>query len=161
MDITINYGNTHSLINKLRREKDRAVVALENQSFPDLIDALFNFSITAFHIKDWLISQNKLNKEDVHSFMNGVPVLLACRDICNANKHFEITHYNPGDVSVSSTLTEITSVVRKDDGGVNVYGKADIYVSVNGEDYRLIEFMEKVIEVWNQFHNEMSGRTHQ
>jgi len=154
MDLTINYGNTHSLINKLGREKDRAVVALENQSIPDLIDALFNFSITAFHIKDWLISHNGLNKGEVHSFMNGVPVLQACRDICNSNKHFEITHYNPGDVSVSSILTEITYVVPIEDGGVNISGKADICVSVNGEDYRLIGFMEKVIEIWNQFHDE-------
>jgi len=154
MDLIINYGNTHSLIHKLEREKKRAEEALDAQEFRDLVDALFNFSITAFHIKDWLISDNGIDSSEIHGFMNKFTVLQACRDICNANKHYEITRYNPGDVSISSVITELLEVVPTEDGDVDLYGKADICVSVNGEDYRLVVFMEKVIDVWKQYHQD-------
>ncbi|MBD3669450.1 MAG: hypothetical protein HUJ29_01655 [Gammaproteobacteria bacterium] len=154
MNLIVNYGNTHSLIHKLEREKKRAEDALEEQDFRDLVDALFNFSITAFHIKDWLISDNGINSVEIHEFMNGVPVLQACRDICNANKHYEITRYDPGNISISSVVTELLEVIPTDDGGVDLYGKSDICVSVSGEDYRLVGFMERVIEVWKQYHQD-------
>jgi len=155
MELIIKYGNTRSLLKKLDRERARAEEALEAQSFPDLADALYNFSITAYHIKDWLIMQNGLSDKEVHDFIRNVPVLQACRDICNSKKHFEITRYEPGEVSVRSTLTEITDVVPNEEGGIDIYGKADIWVDVGGDEaYRVLGFMEKVLEEWTRYHDE-------
>jgi len=155
MDLQIFYGDTRSLINKLEREKERAKEALENQDFPTLVDALYNFSVTAFHVKDWLITQVGLDENEVHDYLANVPVLQACRDICNTKKHFEITRYEPGEVTVGSTLTEISAVVPSEDGGIDVYGKADIWVDVgNDEVYRVVGFMEKVLEEWKKYHEE-------
>jgi len=155
MDLQINYGNSRSLLNKLQREKERAQQALEAQSFPDLADALYNFSISAFHIKDWLITQSRVDKDQVHRFLEKVPVLQACRDICNSKKHFKITRYKPGEVQIGSTITEISAIIPDEKGNYDVYGKADMWVDVgNNEVYRLVEFMQKVIDEWNRFHDE-------
>lgn len=80
MELSIKYGSTCSLLKKLEREIARAENALAAQCFPDLIDALYNFSITAYHIKDWLIMQNGLSEMEVYNFISNVPVLQACRD---------------------------------------------------------------------------------
>jgi hypothetical protein len=155
MEINIKYGSTRSLLKKLEREVARAVVALEAQCFPDLTDALYNFSVTAYHIKDWLIMQTGISDTEVHSFISSVPVLQACRDICNVKKHFEITRYKPGEVSIGATLTEITHISPNEEGGMDVYGKADLWVDVGGgEEYRVIGFMGKVLEEWERYHVE-------
>ena len=155
MDLQINYGDTRSLIRKLEREKSRAEEALSAQEFPDLADALFNFSVTAYHIKDWLIMKNGLDAEEVHNYLKSVPVLQACRDLCNSKKHFEITRYKPGEVTVGSAITEINAVVPNENGDLDVYGKADIWVDLGNEvAYRVVDFMETVLKEWQKFHNE-------
>lgn len=155
MDLQINYGNSRSLLRKLEREKARAQEALDSQLFPDLADALYNFSVSAFHIKDWLINQNGIDKDKVHNFLNEVPILQACRDICNSKKHFKITRYEPGEVQIGSTITEISAIIPGEDGSIDVYGKADIWVDVgNKEAYPVVDFMQKVIEEWNPYHDE-------
>ena len=147
MDLQINYGDTQSLIKKLEREIARAEEALEAQSFPDMADAFFNFSVTAYHIKDWLISKSGCNEKEVRNFINSVPVISACRDICNSTKHFEITKYKPGEVTVGSTITEISGVVTNEDGGLDVYGKYDLWVDLGNEEvYRVVDFMKNSLE---------------
>lgn len=157
MEISIKYGNTRSLLKKLEREIYRAENALEAQCLTDLIDALYNFSLTAYHIKDWLIMQHGLSEIEVRSFISNVPVLQACRDMSNVKKHFEITRYKPGDVSVGAALTEITHIEPNEEGSVDVYGMVDLWVDVGeGEIYRVVDFMNKVLEEWKKYHAEKS-----
>lgn len=71
------------MLEKARREHQRLSTQLN-------IDNLFNFFVTAYHIKDYIKTSKVLvNNEPLISLLNE-PDMNACRAICNQGKHLAL-----------------------------------------------------------------------
>jgi len=95
---------------KAARELDVLRSAIAAQDKSRIGDALYNFSVTAYHVKDWLIEQPgaAYTKQDVEGYVKNHQSLSTCRDLCNSSKHRNITKYIPEaietTVSAASTI---------------------------------------------------------
>lgn len=68
------------------------------------IDNVFNFFVTANHIKDYLQWANTVNSKILESFLQDQD-LKDCRDICNKGKHFSLTsRADPAALILDSAL---------------------------------------------------------
>ena len=114
MDIKFGFREPRSLLNKIVREKNRLSKAIQKQCDEDLVDAFFNFVVTAYHVKDWLVRHPTSNiaKGDVEALISATPVLETCRDICNHSKHFML-NYPPKTKKIDSTITSIGKIIRE------------------------------------------------
>ncbi|WP_423194604.1 hypothetical protein [Cupriavidus sp. H18C2] len=81
------------LLDKLGREYDRLSASAN-------VDNIFNFYVTAYHIKDYLIESGAMQKKDAEDlFSDKDPELWFCRDLANMAKHLSLkgTARNPRD----------------------------------------------------------------
>jgi hypothetical protein len=53
------------------------------------VDSVFNFFVTAYHVKDYLLASNPSNRPAVEA-LYADPDLLACQAICNQGKHLKV-----------------------------------------------------------------------
>lgn len=51
---------------------------------------MFDFSVTAYHIVDWVKSFRPDLASAAYAVLDSTPALLVCRDLANANKHFRL-----------------------------------------------------------------------
>lgn len=67
------------MLSKARREYQRLSKCIN-------IDNVFNFFVTAYHIRDYIESTNSVEKNMIDNFFKD-PELQICRDLCNKGKH--------------------------------------------------------------------------
>lgn len=151
MSLTV-FNNAHSLIRKLHREKERLVSALHRQHDEEIADSFFNFSATAYHIKDWLKNQPEFSNRyrDVEGFVESCVSLRICKDICNSQKHFRVDR----DSVTKEVRFDIASVERVIPGErfVDVYGTIGITIEAHdGMVFECQEFCEAVIKEWEDY----------
>jgi hypothetical protein len=110
MTLTFQLQTPRDALAKAKREFAGLQAAVAAQDLTRIADCLYNFSVSVYHVRDWLI-QGVLPgcpKSSVEAFVKATPALMACRDLCNASKHRRITQYVP---ITSSVLTSATSFV--------------------------------------------------
>lgn len=91
MSLRFHYVVPGDLLKKLEREAARLFDAASSSQKESMCDHFFNFCVTAHAIRDWVINSEGLtNKQSFHDRCNKSQELAACRDIANANKHFEL-----------------------------------------------------------------------
>jgi len=152
MELELNYIDENSLLKKLNRERGRAKKSIESNSLEDLADSFYNFSVTAYHITDWVKASSVKDRGDVNLFVKENAEISACRDIANTTKHFKITRYEPRDVSVVSTIESISEARYSSSGMIDIYGSISWQVVLDDkESYGILEFMDKVIETWKSY----------
>jgi hypothetical protein len=81
------YSSPAELLAKARRDRDALVFAADAGDEISLRDKLFDFSVTAYHIVDWLKSYYPQLEALAYSYLDSTPALQACRDIANSHKH--------------------------------------------------------------------------
>lgn len=72
------------MLDKALREHARLIQSWD-------IDNLFNFFVTAYHIKDYVLKTHAAHQAAVEAFLND-PDLKACRDLCDQGKHLRLTY---------------------------------------------------------------------
>ena len=73
------------LLDKLGREYNRLSESRD-------VDNIFNFYVTAYHIKDYLIASGTMTKQEAEDlFSPKDPELWFCRDLANMAKHLVLT----------------------------------------------------------------------
>ena len=77
-------GTPRDMLEKARREHERL-----NKNFN--IDNVFNFFVTAYHIRDYLLKTNSVKQTDVEAFLKDQD-LKDCRDLCDKGKHLVLTN---------------------------------------------------------------------
>lgn len=53
------------------------------------IDNLFNFFVTAYHIRDYILMTGAVERSELDEFFRD-PDMSACRDMCNKGKHLTL-----------------------------------------------------------------------
>lgn len=86
---TIN-KSPRQLLEKATREKALLFAALKKCDEQETADSLFNFTVTTYHVRDWLIRSHKALESEINAAVGGSEALRACRDLANASKHVEL-----------------------------------------------------------------------
>ena len=109
------------------------------------IDHVFNFFVTAYHIKDYVENAAPASSNVLQIFLNDTD-LKDCRDLCDKGKHLRLTKRNdPTTVIWDGTL-----------GGAPLnelpLGGGDKWVLFSGDRHIDVEWLaQRVIEKWRGF----------
>lgn len=142
------------LLDKSLRELKRLDDAFAEQRETEIGDSIFNFFITTYHIKDWLIQSGKIDKTKVENYVKNSDWLSVCRDICNSGKHFTIERYDP--VAKDMYEPDLPSIIFTGFNGNTVEVKNNrIEIRAHGnKTYELLELARKSFEEWENFFTE-------
>jgi hypothetical protein len=157
--LTFHFSRPRDLLEKLSRDLVRLDVAASTYDKQQIADSLFDFCSTGYAIKDWLKENctSAFQPDDVESYVRSTSTLAACRDICNASKHFTITRYIPstGDVYASASAATVTAVQVPTAGvGLESDPTQKFRVKVllkDGTKYEVTELARLVLQAWERF----------
>lgn len=157
--LTFHFTTPRDLLAKLRRDLSRLNTGVSAGNRELITDCLFDFANTGYSIKEWLKRNTNVSFTvgDVEAYVKATPVLEACRDICNANKHYTITHYSPttGNVYASVTAAAVVTITVPTSGlGLEASQQLGFRVKVlltDGPKYEVTEFGAEVVKAWESF----------
>lgn len=157
MTITFELDSPQDLLLKARREKARLHQALVAQDRTQIADAIFNFAVTAYHVKDWLKESTSCSytPDDVETYLHLSRVLRVCREICNASKHQKLK-LAKDTVAVTTSATTVVSIGNLHTGGVSLETEQIPtfrvkVVTLDGSRFEVMDFSAQVIAAWEQF----------
>ncbi|MGL4501839.1 MAG: hypothetical protein ACRCU2_22410 [Planktothrix sp.] len=157
MNLTYGLNNARDLLKKLERDANK----LEDEVTSD---NMFNFIVTAYHIKDWIKNDDN-NTQDIRDKARDLPasekIINRCQDIANASKHFTLNR----DGQRFQITSEVTSeqgfgVGRYSKGG---FGKGEEEIIIKslptsddpeGEEFNILDFKREVVKFWHKFFEE-------
>lgn len=84
------FDSPTQLLDKTEREKEVLLSALATWNESEIRNAVFNFSVSAYHIVDWVKAFYPKLEEAAYSLLNNNHHVGACRDLCNASKHISL-----------------------------------------------------------------------
>jgi hypothetical protein len=157
--LTFHFSTPTDLLEKLSRDYSHLETAASACNEQQIADCLFNFCGTGYAIKDWL-KENRTSSfkaQDVEQYVQATPALCACRDICNAYKHYTITRYiqSTGDVYASATAVTMIAVDVPASGiGFESDAAPKFRVKVllkDGTKYEVTELARLVLDAWRKF----------
>lgn len=158
MDITFELDSPRDLLAKARREQVRLREAIVTQNRTQIADAIFNFAVTAYHVKDWLkkSASGSYRPKDVEKHLFSVPVLRICREICNASKHRGLDEPAKDTQAVTASANAVTSPMHLQIGEVSLESEqAPSFrikiVTFEGARFEVMDFSTQVIIAWEQF----------
>jgi hypothetical protein len=157
--LTFHFSRPRDLLEKLSRDLVRLDSAASTYNKQEIADSLFDFCGTGNAVKDWLKENcsSSFQPDDVENYVRSTPSLSACRDICNASKHFTITRYTPttGAVYASASATTMTAMQVPAAGlGLESDPTEKFRVKVllkDGTKYEITELARLVLDAWERF----------
>lgn len=157
MPIPFEINSPRDMLQKARRELEVLRAAVSAQDKQQIGDALYNFSVTAYHVKDWLIKQpgTSYTQKDVEDYIKNNQTLSICRDLSNGNKHKKITKYVPvtEETTASATSAVISlSMLRH----VLSLAKPNRpfrvkIITTDGKRLEVVQVCEDAVRVWESF----------
>jgi hypothetical protein len=158
MSITFTLDKPRDMLTKARREQARLADALRTQDRTSIADTLFNFAITAYHVKDWLkqSASAAYSPNQLEAYIEANKYLRLCREICNASKHKKLIP-GPNDtknITLSATGTFIIDSVDPNDVKLETETSPSFrvkIVAIDGSRYEANEFAAQVVLAWEQF----------
>jgi hypothetical protein len=159
--LTFYFSTPGDLLAKLRRDYERLCDAVSTGDQEKIADCVFDFSNTGYSVKDWLKQNANSNftPADVEQYVKESRALDACRDMCNANKHYVITRYVPITGNVYTSASDVSSASLSlpiDRTGVALESEPDQPFKIkvllsDGTKFEILEFGRNVIDVWDTF----------
>lgn len=111
MDALIKiFSGPVDLLDKARRDHAALKRALGDKDLEAVRDAVFNFSVSTYHLIDWVSKYQPELKPKISSLREN-PSMKIVRDICNASKHVELDEQSKAykDYPASTTSMETSS----------------------------------------------------
>ncbi|MDV7213566.1 hypothetical protein [Azotobacter beijerinckii] len=144
------------LLNKVRREHSALVEALNEGNLEIAMDAVFNFSVSAYHIIDW-VNKYRPDLKEKTSSLRRRPSMKLVRDICNASKHVELDENKDAykKYPQSAASVEVSLTAKDCLPGLPVAGAWALkVVTVNDERKRFEDIAQSAITDVEQFFEE-------
>lgn len=158
MSITFLIDKPRDVLAKARREQARLSDALQTQDRTNIADSLFNFAMTAYHVKDWLkeSASASYSPNQVEAYLQTDTYLRLCREICNANKHQKLSAApkDAKDITFSATGTFVIASSDPNNVKLELATSPSFAVKVvafDGTGYEVNDFAAHVIRAWEQF----------
>jgi hypothetical protein len=160
MALTFELNSPQDVLAKVRRELAILESAAASQDKQRISDALYNFSVTAYHVKDWLREHPgaSFSTTDVEDWIPQHESLSICRDICNASKHRKIKKYKPVTASLTASVMPAVSVVMKfGEGGLSAPPTPKRFrvkaVLADGKRIDVLQVAKDAVTAWEAFFN--------
>lgn len=145
--------NAKDMLDKSFREYER----LQNDF---TIDNVFNYFVTAYHVKDYLEKCNPELDAQIKS-LYGEQDFLDCNSVCNKGKHFKLEHANKDKQEKTPKPNPDAIIWSGAIGGAPLNAMAindsDKWILVFAEDSRQIDIKylaERILEKLNKFFKE-------
>jgi hypothetical protein len=158
MSITFALDKPRDMLAKARREQARLSDALRTQDRTSIADALFNFAVTAYHVKDWLkeSASAAYSPSQLEAYLQADKCLRLCREICNASKHQRLTAVPKDARDIAFSATGTFTIASTDPNDVKLESDASPtftvkVVAFDGSRYEASDFASHVIRTWEQF----------
>ena len=158
MSITFALDKPQDMLAKARREQARLSDALRTHDRTSIADTLFNFAVTAYHVKDWLkqSASASYSPSQVEEYIEADKCLRLCREICNASKHqrLKTVPNDARDITFSATGTFTIASIDPNDVKLELKTIPSFTVKVvafDGSRYEANEFASHVIRAWEEF----------
>ena len=146
------------MLEKAKREAVNLQKAINTQQSDQITDAIFNFAVTAHHIKDWAKKYFGLNKGWEKDFINQHLELCLCADICNNAKHQELddpdrekndplVSINPSMLTADMTTFTFDQTIPLNANTVRIHLQS-------GKKLEIMDFTNRVIALWEKFLSE-------
>ena len=111
------------------------------------IDYVYNFYVTAYHIKDYVEIKNPEKTEELKKFLSH-PDLENCRILCNRGKHLKLIKKDPKSTIVYDNAPSGNTPI----GSMILSGGADwVLITSEGQFVDVIDLAEKIIIHWSEF----------
>ncbi len=117
MTLTFGFMSARDVLEKARRDFRRLSDAANRNAESEIADALFDFAVTVFHVKDWVKAHPNapFRPHDVEALIASSTTLSAFHDLCTASKHKDITRYTPSTSQVlASAVAQTASTLGQD-----------------------------------------------
>ncbi|MGL4500537.1 MAG: hypothetical protein ACRCU2_15830 [Planktothrix sp.] len=160
MSLKYGFDNARDLFEKLKRDAEK----LGNEVTSD---NMFNFIVTAYHIKKWIENDDSdSNKQDIRDkakeLQKTEEIINICENLAKANKHFKL---DPPRQEYFQTPSEVTSKKGFGEGrlgrGGCGQGEEEIIIiftplddQSEGRKFNILDFKREVVEFWQNFFEE-------
>lgn len=155
INLTFQIATPRDALEKARREFGALQAAVADQDKTRIGDCLYNFAVSVYHVKDWVIEQpsSTYSKQDVEALVKATPALLVCRDVCNASKHRNIRNYSPDASSVLTSAPGFTlAVTSRGAGSAPTAPKFRLkIVTKDGRRLEVLALGSGALEAWDGF----------
>jgi hypothetical protein len=151
IDLNYGFGNSKKLFEKVKRDQNTLHDAVISQNPDSISDAVFNFAVTGYHIKDWLKNEGI---SDVEAHINENPMLRLCADLCNGSKHKLLNSprevIDPVTSINNSELTcDMTTITC--DATIPINGHTVRMALTSGKEVEILDFANQVVSNWESF----------
>ena len=151
----LHYGftNARDLLEKARRDLGRMRRALETPADTNaLADSTFDFVVTAYSIRDWLLNTDRSLSADVDHLFDDRQVMGVLRHFANGTKHLKLSRDQKSDAtSVSEFDATADSVQLTADSSRSINTPYVVIEMIDGSHSELIHFSELVLQKFDQF----------
>jgi hypothetical protein len=110
-------------------------------------DATEDFFCQCYHLKDWLIKDKSLLKEDVEEFINKSPSLSLAADYCNSFKHAGLKR----PPRSGKLIQKINTHVNFDLTTTGFVASSRLEITISGKKYDSLVLAENCIKDWDRF----------
>ncbi|MFI3217626.1 MAG: hypothetical protein QX189_00695 [Methylococcales bacterium] len=128
--------------------------AVISQNSDSISDAVFNFAITGYHIKDWLKNEGVTNVED---YISTQPMLRLCADLCNGSKHKLLSSFrekNDPIISIANSELTCDMTTITIDATIPLNGYTVRMELTSGKRVEILDFANQVVASWVSFFKE-------
>jgi hypothetical protein len=157
--VNYGFGNAKDLFEKVKRDRASLKRAINEQDEILIKDSIFNFSVTAYSIKDWLKNGDSsavTDKREVERYIKETPMLRLCADLCNGSKHKILTSRketaNPVESVKVSEMDWSDTALPWDNTVLPWSGAYTVRIELDSSSaVEIQEFADQVIDSWDSF----------
>jgi len=151
VDLNYGFGDSKKLLEKVQRDQSTLYDSIISQDPNSISDAVFNFAVTGYHIKDWLKSEGVSGVEE---FINSKPMLRLCADLCNGSKHKLLSsprEVNDPVISLNNSELTCDMTTITCDTTIPINGHTVRIALTSGKEVEILDFANQVVENWESF----------
>ena len=151
MSLTFGLNTPRDLLEKAHREFAILESAAIMQDETQVADALFNFAVTAYHVKDWLEHHLSRSRSaiDVDAYVARWPALLICRDLCNAGKHVVLEYKAVTEAVLASSESTPAGLAMDGSRSAPVYRV--VVMRKDGSTIDAVTLAAQALDDWERF----------
>jgi hypothetical protein len=120
---------------------------LKNARENDVLDFVFVFFQGCYHLRDWLKFTGSVSKAELDAFFQDSFAMRACRDICNATKHFSLD----GTPSLSREFSMAWEYLGDD--------RSQLVLLTDGRKLSVLSVADDCVATWIRFIREKKIKT--
>ena len=146
-DAFFDLKSARGMLEKAKRERAKLTADLN-------IDNIFNFFVTAYHVRDDLMQAHGIPKLIVDAFVKNHPDLDMCHFICNKGKHLTLDPWkNEPDRNKSASVSRVPGAAFNASAfNATTFNAGSVLTFfVDGKKVDILSLAHRVLQEWEAF----------